>query len=724
MIRRRSYLLPVFCLFSSLLMAQFDSIPIERRNQLLGLPSEARRVDTLNEWARALKSGPQAWQYAQTALAYAQKIAYKEGISDSHMQLGAIALAEQKDGLAERYGRMALRERLGLKLTAKAAGCYTLLGVIQKRKGDYISAANLYRQGLAWMKDQPPHINTAYLYNSLGTASRLSGQYAQADSAFQMALQIYEKLIPNAQNDNKRKEYVAGLASLRMNTGAFLQEQRYQYKEAKALLVESLSDYKLLDKPESVGKCLLLLGNNAYLSRQLDTAKLYYEQGLAMENSIQRNDYWILRKNRGRALLDQQEYKAAWTDFQAALKGFETQADTPKIAEMHLEIGSFFYEQSELDSAVAHYRLALAINRFGDALQKGRLLYFLSDALGQSGDKSAADAYTTQYIQLLNGLNAEESKGAFESLNRYQLDKNRLLMYLVKQDKRTFELYAWGGLSALGLVAFLLYLNARLQRQKRHLAERNAEVARQQEALALQDSKIARQHEQLLIQENLEMLQNRELETQYARLEGQENMQKEIGRELHDGVGATLSTVKLNLPIVEEVLDCIPPGKRAQYVQANVLLDQACAELRRVSHALSAAALDNFGLKTQLEIFAKAVSGSGKLQVELTTHGLTGRFSDNKTELSIYRMTQELVHNAIKHARANSVSIEVNCFEDSVNIIVEDNGQGFDAIAVQEKPGLGLSSLAARVRELNGDFQIDSRPGRGTIVSIDIPLNQ
>ena len=123
----------------------------------------------------------------------------------------------------------------------------------------------------------------------------------------------------------------------------------------------------------------------------------------------------------------------------------------------------------------------------------------------------------------------------------------------------------------------------------------------------------------------------------------------------------------------------------------------------------------------QLEALADIIPSSGKLQVELVTHGLKERL-DYGTELHIYRIVQELIHNVIKHAQAQNVTIQVNRFEDRVNVIVEDDGRGFDVESIRQKPGMGMQNLAARVHELSGFLQIDSRSGRGTTVSVDIPL--
>ncbi|HRI60308.1 MAG TPA: ATP-binding protein, partial [Saprospiraceae bacterium] len=384
------------------------------------------------------------------------------------------------------------------------------------------------------------------------------------------------------------------------------------------------------------------------------------------------------------------------------------------------ELGNCFYEQSDLPQAIIQYKEALAVE-FDDPILRAGILYFLSDALYQLGQKPEADNYTSEYISLLNHTSSNQTRNAFEELMHRQLDKNRLLKQLIQKEKQTQQTYGLIGFGVLSLLLLLALLFARLQRQKRRLAERSAEIARQQETLAKQQEELARQNEHIAIQENLDLLKNKELDTHYARLEGQDTMQKKIGQELHDGVGAMLASVQLNLSPVDEVLDRLPEDKRKQYATANRLLGEASEEVRRISHELSSAVLLKFGLKAQLEALADIIPSSGKLQVELATHGLKERL-DYKTELNIYRMVQELVHNVVKHAQAKNISIQVNRFDDRINVIVEDDGRGFDVEKIREKPGLGMQNLAARIHDLGGELQIDSRPGHGTTVSIDIPL--
>lgn len=717
----------VFCLCTSQLSAQFDLLSTAEQTYLATLPFDTMRVDTLNEWAY-LHESTETRKYAQAAMDLAQKIGYNLGIGDSNIQLGSAA-ADMKDfERAVLYYRAALKIRIDLKLLPKAASCYNQIGLLYKNQGHYEKAVKAFQEGLKLMKSQPPHINTGFLYNNLGTASRLAGLYETADTAFKAGLELYHRLEMLPQKDCERRDNRSGRASIQLNRGAFLQESRFLYEDAKALLLHGLEEFKVLDNSKNVGKGLLLLGNNAYYSGKLEEAKKYYEEGIDMQGQITENDYYVLVKNRGRVSLDQRDFRHSWSDFQVAMHGFLTLRDTPQIAATHFEIGKYYYEQSVLDSAIWYFRQTLAFNT-EDVLLNGLGLFFLSDALDQLGSKEAPK-FTNAYVKLLNGLNQDQKRGVFETLNRIVLDKTRFFRHSLELDKRLLEkdkqsqlLYGFIGLSILALTALFFYLKARLNAQKRRIAERNIEIARQREELARQNESLALKNEKIAIQEKIELLQNRELDAHFARLEGQETMQKEIGKELHDGLGNILATVKLNLAPVDEVLDKMTDAHRVQYSTANRLLDEVCVDLRRIAHQLESHTLLNFGLKAALEALEKDVSTSGKIKVELSPHGLQERLNI-KMESNLYRIVQELVNNVIKHAKADKITIEVNRFENMLNVLVADNGQGFDLEKARQKPGVGMFNLEARVHSLKGKMFIDTKPGRGTTVSIDIPVFQ
>ncbi|OEK01587.1 hypothetical protein BFP97_08675 [Roseivirga sp. 4D4] len=217
-----------------------------------------------------------------------------------------------------------------------------------------------------------------------------------------------------------------------------------------------------------------------------------------------------------------------------------------------------------------------------------------------------------------------------------------------------------------------------------------------------------------------ELLQQQEIASLQGVLEGQETERKRVAIDLHDRLGGILSMVKLHFSAVEEKIDPANPTKE-KFLTASELLDLAAGEVRNISHNMMSGVLAKFGLIPALEDLKSRISETGKLKVNLYTSNINGSL-DGEQELQLYRIVQELMSNILKHSEATETNIQLNENEDSVNLIVEDDGVGFNPEKLDVNAGIGLTNLKARVSKLNGTLHIDSGLGAGTTISIDIPV--
>ncbi|MFC7669564.1 ATP-binding protein [Hymenobacter humi] len=207
--------------------------------------------------------------------------------------------------------------------------------------------------------------------------------------------------------------------------------------------------------------------------------------------------------------------------------------------------------------------------------------------------------------------------------------------------------------------------------------------------------------------------QQQQRETFRMVLMAQEVERKRIAEALHNGVGQLLYATKLHL---EEA-----PTNPAIAAEALVLLEEAIKATRNVSFELTPGILEDFGLAAALQKLAKSIPG-GKLRLHLYLSGLERPLPKVLT-VAIYRMVQELVNNVVKHARATEATLHVAYEDDHVHISMEDDGGGFDVPAtVGSAKGIGLASLYNRAALLGGEFELLSRPGRGTIATVTLPV--
>ena len=193
-----------------------------------------------------------------------------------------------------------------------------------------------------------------------------------------------------------------------------------------------------------------------------------------------------------------------------------------------------------------------------------------------------------------------------------------------------------------------------------------------------------------------------------------------IARALHDDAGQLLVSVYLAL---DEVARDLRPRERNRLKEVRGLLDEVERHLRRLSHELRPPILDDFGLLPALEFLAQGVSARTGIPIDV--EGPKDRRLPRPVETTLYRVVQEALTNATRHARPSRVKVSVRRETEGVRCAVLDDGTGFDAAAIlngRAGRGLGLMGMRERLSAAGGQLAIDSTPGRGTELTICIPL--
>mgnify|MGYP005815592209 CR=1 FL=1 len=200
---------------------------------------------------------------------------------------------------------------------------------------------------------------------------------------------------------------------------------------------------------------------------------------------------------------------------------------------------------------------------------------------------------------------------------------------------------------------------------------------------------------------------------------GQENERKRIALELHDGLGQSISAINLNLNAFEPELEKFNKKVQSIYTNLKSTLNETMEEIRSISYNLTPRILEDFGLGKALENLVETLNNPDSIKLSLSLHGDLVKL-DKSLALAAYRIVQELVNNALKHANSTEINIHVVRVKDGLNLLIEDNGKGF--VHSQKTMGLGLSNVKSRVDILKGSLHIDSNEKSGTSVSIIIPL--
>lgn len=231
-----------------------------------------------------------------------------------------------------------------------------------------------------------------------------------------------------------------------------------------------------------------------------------------------------------------------------------------------------------------------------------------------------------------------------------------------------------------------------------------------------QRSKHMKQRENLL---NLAFEQERQqakIATLTALLDGQEQERARIARDLHDGLGGLLSGTKMQLSQLNDQENMIVKEKMQRGIAH---IDLAVDELRRVAHNLTPDLLEKFGIQEALSDYASRMSNE-KIDIDVQFLHYVNPLNKEQ-QLIIYRIIQELVNNAIKHAQPSQIIIQISEEDNEFHLTVEDDGKGFNYKNLSNIKSAGLQNIESRIEFLKGRLQVHSDIGQGSSFDIFIP---
>ncbi|QHE53605.1 sensor histidine kinase [Pontibacillus sp. HMF3514] len=206
-------------------------------------------------------------------------------------------------------------------------------------------------------------------------------------------------------------------------------------------------------------------------------------------------------------------------------------------------------------------------------------------------------------------------------------------------------------------------------------------------------------------------------------IEAQEEERRRLSREIHDGPAQMLANVMLRSELVDRTFRERGVDEALKEIKdVRKMVRSALYEVRRIIYDLRPMALDDLGLVPTLKKYLATVEEYNSLQIEFSSQGEEKRL-DSKYEVALFRLVQEAVQNALKHAEAKTIQVKFELKRNNVNIVVKDDGKGFDTNQKKEK-SFGIVGMKERIEMLDGEISIDSSIGEGTVIMIQVPLNQ
>ncbi|RNL90655.1 sensor histidine kinase [Sinomicrobium pectinilyticum] len=327
--------------------------------------------------------------------------------------------------------------------------------------------------------------------------------------------------------------------------------------------------------------------------------------------------------------------------------------------------------------------------------------WYFSVIREKQGDLGEALRYYKQYIrEYTNRFDMERMALAQKLEAQYEANRKErelaVLQEKITYSKKLNRLYI--GLALVGFIAVIILIYANKQR-----------------------TKAMKQQKQLHKMEVGKIEQKNRISLLSAMLEGQEQERSRLARDLHDGLGGLLSGIKIEMSAVKTIL--ANPEGQGLMDKTMEHLDDAVNELRRIAHSMMPEILIRYGLGEAVKEYCQRFRTSG-VRIECRVFNYTNEM-DHSRQMVLYRIMQELVNNAIKHAEASLIYVQLQQVEDKIFLTVEDDGIGFDKdkIAATGKQSAGWTNIRARVEFLHGSLDILSEKGSGTTITVECLMN-
>ncbi len=583
------------------------------------------------------------------------------------------------------FGEQALQLAKEINFTKGIAQAYNDMAIIFIDRANYRRATEYLNESLKIREKQNDWAGIASIYNKLGIIDQKQGRLKEALEHQISALKIYQKL----GQDKWIGHCLNNIAIIHQNLGNLDKAMEYHQK---ALV------YRIKMKDE-LGEATSY-GNMANLySRMHDTisATGYYEKALSLSRSL-KNDELISGNlsNMANISLAQKDYDKALNLYHESLKIRDRLGDSKGISSTLSRIGTVYTETRRYKEAAKILNRSLSIAKNIAVTEEE-----LSALLGLAKLKALTNHLDSSFVLMKQYIATKDSvydarikQQIMDVQSQYETDKLEQDLALIKTEQENTEiklsqrkteiwLLVFVFISMIGAGIFLFY-----RHQSRQKAAANAERISEQET------------------------------RMSAVFQAQEEERRRIAKELHDGVGQTISAIKMNYQSLAQKAsenNLIP-----DFNKIGKMLDNAGKEIRSISHQMIPKELEQFGLVPAVEGMLNLNLEHSIVQYQFEHSGFEDRIGTH-IELVLFRVLQELVSNVIKHSKASELNVQLVKVKSHVVLNVSDNGIGFD-VEKKEKNGIGLLNIASRIDGIKGHLHYESASGAGTSVTIRTPI--
>lgn len=571
-----------------------------------------------------------------------------------------------------------LAERLEYdKLTALV---YNTLATVYEAKSELDSALYFHKKSLTIKINTNDSIGIANTYNNLGIIYDEKGKYLTSLKNYFKALNIYEN--QNAPYDRVSLVYV--------NIGIVYKKQK-EFNKALSYYHKAIEIYK--KNKYKVGEIITISNiSSIYLElKDYDTAIKYSKEAAKGFKDLGYSRYiTYMDHNIAIAKTGQSKFYEAIAIYKKIIPKFKEENNWFELADAKIGLSNTYFKINNFKKANKELQETLRISRKNEFKEKElRVFSLLSKVSFKMNKYKEAYNYLSEYDKKKDSVfEKEKTKSILELETKYQSEKKEKELLKTRTEKAETELaltkskgWIFILMASLLITVFLFFgISQRIKRKN-------------QEAIVKEKERGFK-----------------------AIIDAQEEERSKIARELHDGVVQQIGSVILKARNLFTKKELTQDNESKEVLQR---LENSNQDLRNISHQMMPRALKELGVISALNDLLEGSLSYANIKYSLEHFNIEERLPE-KIEVTIYRIVQELINNIIKHSKATEVSVQLFNANNTVILIVEDNGVGF--AKEKNKKGIGLLNISSRLDIVNGNVNFEPSPKSGTLVTIKIPL--
>ena len=579
------------------------------------------------------------------------------------------------------YGQKAIELSQKINYLRGEAQAYNDLGILYMDAQDFEAALASYTKAIPIRQKLDDKKGLAAVYLKMGIVYQKCGKFDKALENGQQSLQLYEAL---------KDDF--GTATALNNIG--ITNHNIGHEDAALDYYKRSLEIRLRIKDQNgVAMSYLNIGNAWFNKGDLVKGKMFFENADSIGKIAKAFETVGTATHNLAGIYEKSgPYEKGLSLIEEAFTIRYKMGDAKGMASSLSVWGSLFTKTENYPKAQEKLLQALQI---ADTLQsclpeKVQIYTNLNKLYEATGDYKKASEMARMVLQCKDSIYTTDMNKRFSEMEtKYQtaVKEQQIQQQQFELSKKNYILAGVCGILLLGILLGFSYYKRFRMKQERQL---QAEIIHQQDIASK------------------------------GIIEAEERERKRIAGDLHDGIGQLFSAVKMNLSAISSSIKFDDQQTADSYDKTLAMVDESCKEVRSISHQMMPNTLLKYGLASAVRDFISKID-TRQLKVQLEISGLNQRL-DSNTETVLYRVLQETVNNVIKHAGASQLDIQLNKEEDGITATIEDNGKGFDMTTIEQREGIGLKNIRTRIEYLKGHVEFDSTPGRGTVVSVWVPV--